>query len=143
MVIIIFVCIGFGSSQHIINAYGFTGFSPLLPSLYEANITVATVMFVTSTLITMVMYFVWDMKFIFPLIFFLVFGGLDGSFWAATIRKIPQGAWFPLLVGVVMTLLMALWRWEATRSLVGRLLDFFEATWGKIRGRAQVAFSRI
>ena len=39
-------------------------------------------MIVTTTLLAMVMYFVWGFIFIIPIAFLLFFGALDGAFWA-------------------------------------------------------------
>jgi len=78
MIIIILVCLGFGTSTHLTNAYGLTG-------LYHRSlmlITVATVMVVTTTLLALVMYFVWGFIVVIPLAFLLFFGVLDGAFWA-------------------------------------------------------------
>jgi len=69
MIVIILVCIGFGTSTHLTNAYG---------------LTVASVMIVTTTLLTTVMYVVWGFIFIIPLAFLCIFGALDGVFWAGT-----------------------------------------------------------
>jgi KUP system potassium uptake protein len=81
MIIIILVCIGFGTSTHLTNAYGLTGTFLFV----EFNlIKVATVMIVTTTLLAMVMYYVWGFIFILPLAFLLIFGVLDGAFWACT-----------------------------------------------------------
>src|ERR1700721_1247829 len=33
----------------------------------------------------------------------------------ATLKKFPQGAWFPFLVGIVMTCFMTFWRWGVTK----------------------------
>lgn len=41
-------------------------------------------MIVTTTLLAMVMYFVWGFIFIIPLAFLLFFGALDCAFWACT-----------------------------------------------------------
>ena len=85
MIIIILVCVGFGTSTHLTNAYG---------------LAVATVMIVTTTLLTMVMYFVWGLVFIIPLSFLLFFGTIDGAFWGGNFplsadnshpHKIPSG----------------------------------------------------
>jgi KUP system potassium uptake protein len=81
MIIIILVCIGFGTSTHLTNAYGLTG-TVLFVEI--KLIKVATVMIVTTTLLTMVMHYVWGFIFILPLVFLLVFGVLDGAFWAGT-----------------------------------------------------------
>ena len=75
MVIIILVCVGFGTSTHLTNAYG---------------MTVASVMIVTTILLSLVMYFVWGFIFLVPLGFLLFFGTLDGVFWACTI---PHPIW--------------------------------------------------
>jgi len=45
---------------------------------------VATVMFVTTSLLTLVMYYVWVLPYAFPLLFIIVFGGIDLAFWACT-----------------------------------------------------------
>jgi K+ transporter len=78
MIIIILVCLGFGTSTHLTNAYGLTGFHHRSLML----ITVATVMIVTTTLLALVMYFVWGFIIIIPLAFLSFFGVLDGAFWA-------------------------------------------------------------
>lgn len=78
MIIIILVCVGFGTSTHLTNAYGMTGSVLSIFLLF----LVATVMIVTTTLLSMVMYFVWGFIFILPLGFLLFFGVLDGAFWA-------------------------------------------------------------
>jgi KUP system potassium uptake protein len=76
MIIIILVCLGFGTSTHLTNAYGLAGI-PVLNFL----MTVATVMIVTTTLLTLVMYYVWGFVFIIPIAFLVFFGTIDGAFW--------------------------------------------------------------
>ena len=34
--------------------------------------------------------------------FFIVFGTLDSIFWGASLKKVPHGAWVPLMIGVVV-----------------------------------------
>jgi len=46
-------------------------------------------MFVTTTLLASVMYFVWGFIWIIPLGFLLLFGTLDGVFWACTLPLPP------------------------------------------------------
>lgn len=43
---------------------------------------VASVMIVTTLLLSMVWYFVWGFIFIIPIIFLLTFGLIDGVFWS-------------------------------------------------------------
>jgi K+ transporter len=84
MIIIILVCLGFGTSTHLTNAYGLTGLHHRSLML----ITVATVMIVTTTLLAIVMYFVWGFIIIIPLAFLSFFGALDGAFWACMYHRL-------------------------------------------------------
>ncbi|KAG8832168.1 hypothetical protein FRC17_001875, partial [Serendipita sp. 399] len=92
---IIFVLI-FKDLAKLTNAYGFA---------------VATVMIVTTTLITIQIPYVKHLPWVVAIAWFLFFGFLDGLFWGAALRKIPHGAWVPLLVGVVATGFMVFWTW--------------------------------
>jgi hypothetical protein len=63
-------------------------------------------MLITTSLITAVVYFYWRLLWIWSLLFAFVFGGIEIAFWicirillgimlmVATLKKIPQGAWF-------------------------------------------------
>ncbi|GFZ49919.1 hypothetical protein JCM24511_07322 [Saitozyma sp. JCM 24511] len=87
---------GFGSSSALTLAYGFA---------------VATVLFVTTTLISVSIPFVKHLPYILGLAFFLFFGFLDGLFWGASLKKVPLGAWFPLGLGCLLTAFMVFWSW--------------------------------
>ncbi|KAF8870459.1 potassium transporter [Infundibulicybe gibba] len=78
------------------NAYGFA---------------VATVMFSTSVLLAVQMYYVKKWPIIVALGYFFIFGFFDGLFWGAALKKVPEGAWVPLLIGIVLMLIMTLWTW--------------------------------
>jgi len=109
MVLVVVVCLGFGSSQHLTNAYG---------------LAVATVMFITTTLFALVMYFVWRFTFVLPLLFLIIFGTVDLAFWSATIVKFTKGAWFPCVVGIAVTCFMTFWQWQTGRRMVITAWDF-------------------
>ncbi|RSH89944.1 hypothetical protein EHS25_001930 [Saitozyma podzolica] len=87
---------GFGSSSALTLAYGFA---------------VATVLFVTTTLISVSIPFVKHLPYILGLAFFLFFGFLDGLFWGASLKKVPLGAWFPLGLGCLLTAFIVFWSW--------------------------------
>lgn len=87
---------GFGSNTALTSAYGFA---------------VATVLFVTTTLIAISIPFVKHLPYVLGLAFFIFFGFLDGLFWGAALKKVPHGAWFPLGLGGILTILMAFWTW--------------------------------
>jgi KUP system potassium uptake protein len=58
-------------------------------------------MFITTTLITIQIPYVKHKSWILAMTWLLFFGFFDGLFWGAAIRKVPMGAWVPLMVGAV------------------------------------------
>ena len=103
MIIIIIVVAAFSNLQNLTNAYGFS---------------VATVMFSTTILLAICMFYVKHWHWSVALGFLLVFGFFDGKlcvipviqsftasaglFWGAALKKVPQGAWVPLIIGVIL-----------------------------------------
>ncbi|KAG8720565.1 hypothetical protein FRC08_018842 [Ceratobasidium sp. 394] len=78
------------------NAYGFA---------------VATVMIVTTSLLAIQIPFVKRLPAILGVAFFVFFGFIDGLFWGASLRKVPHGAWVPLMIGSVLMIIMWFWTW--------------------------------
>jgi KUP system potassium uptake protein len=99
---------GFRSSDALANAYG---------------IAVAGDMLVTSVLVTTVARGVWG----WPLPVLLPVAGLfltlDLTFVSANLHKIPDGGWFPLMVGVAALTLMLIWRRGRAVALAHRSAD--------------------
>ncbi|KAI0061789.1 potassium transporter [Artomyces pyxidatus] len=87
----------FNNATKLTNAYGFA---------------VATVMFSTTVLIAFQMRYIKHLPVIVALAFFLFFGFLDGLFWGAALKKVPDGAWVPLMIGLVLLSLMVFWNWS-------------------------------
>ena len=108
--LLMFACLGlvvtFRSSSNLAAAYG-----------------VAVTM--TMVITTVLFYFFlrerlrWPLWLAAPLC--LVFLVIDGSFFAANIVKIPQGGWFPLIVGVGVFVLLS--TWKRGRQLISDRLD--------------------
>ncbi|MBV8894910.1 MAG: KUP/HAK/KT family potassium transporter, partial [Acidobacteriaceae bacterium] len=95
MVCVLGLVLSFGSSDNLAAAYG---------------IAVAGTMVITTSLLAVVARNLW--RWSLPVTvavvgFFLV---VDVAFFAANAVKVPQGGWFPLLVGAVMFMLMSTWR---------------------------------
>src|SRR3954469_17923012 len=86
---------GFGSSDALANAYG---------------IAVAGDMLVTTILVTTVAHGVWRWPLILVAPVATLFLALDLSFVASNTHKIPDGGWFPLIVGAIALTLMLTWR---------------------------------
>src|SRR5437660_142502 len=99
---------GFRSSDALANAYG---------------IAVAGDMLVTSVLVATVARGVWR----WPLHLLLPVAGLflalDFTFVSANLHKIPDGGWFPLMVGAAALSLMLIWRRGRAVALAHRSAD--------------------
>lgn len=92
-------------------------FTSFQRELIPRRFSVATVMFSTTVLIAIQMKFVKQLPIAVALAFFLVFGFLDGElfkievnddadsrkglFWGAALKKIPEGAYVPLIIGFI------------------------------------------
>ena len=87
--------VGFRRSENLAAAYG---------------VAVSTTMVMTTVLFGDVArrHFGWRRSFVVPLVtLFLV---VDVAFFSATVFKIPDGGWFPLVVGAVIFTVMTTWR---------------------------------
>lgn len=71
-------------------------------SLLIVRFAVATVMIVTSSLIAVQIYCVKKLPIAVGVAFFVVFVFFDGLFWGASLKKVPHGAWVPLMIGFVL-----------------------------------------
>ena len=80
-----------------------------LGNAYGLCVTIVT--FITTSLVVIVQIVVWRWNIFAVSLFFLVFAFIDGSYIASTILKVPQGAWFTLVVGIILASLMFLWHW--------------------------------
>ncbi|TEB40003.1 potassium transporter [Coprinellus micaceus] len=96
MILTIVFVAAFKDLAALTNAYGFA---------------VATVMLSTTGLLAIQMFYVKRWPMIVAILFFIFWGFIDGLFWGASLRKVPHGAWVPLMIGGILTLLMTLWTW--------------------------------
>ena len=91
---VIMLVLGFGSSSDLASAYG---------------IAVTGTMFITACMIGVLTFSVWRWnKWVAGLLtgaFLLV----DGAYFASNLTKIPDGGWFPLLVGLIAFTLLTTW----------------------------------
>ncbi|KAG7095371.1 hypothetical protein E1B28_006129 [Marasmius oreades] len=99
MIACIIVLAAFSDTRSLLNAFGFAA---------------ATVMFTTSVLLAVQMHVVKRWPVIVGVVYLLTFGALDALFWGASFEKVPHGAWVPLMIGLILTVLMCLWAWGKT-----------------------------
>ncbi|GFF84338.1 potassium transporter 5 [Aspergillus udagawae] len=72
---------------------------------------VILVSFLTTCMVTVVALIVWRLPIYLVLPVFIIFALWDGMFLSAALSKVPHGAWFTLMLGVVLTLIFVLWRY--------------------------------
>ena len=73
-------------------------------------------------MVSLVALVVWQFSIFIVLAGFLVFGLLDGLYLSSALTKVPDGAWFTLLLAVLLSSIFVLWRfgkenqWRAEAS---------------------------
>src|ERR1700722_3696771 len=95
MVCVVGLVLSFGASDNLAAAYG---------------IAVAGTMVITSSLLAVVARRLWRWSLPVTVAVIGLFLVVDVAFFVANAAKIPQGGWFPLLIGAVVFMLMSTWR---------------------------------
>jgi KUP system potassium uptake protein len=94
MVMVILLVITFGSSTNLGAAYG---------------IAVTGAMLIDGVLISIVLTQLWNWNRVVVAALLLLFFSVDGMYLAANLLKVPEGGWFPLLVGAIAFTLLTTW----------------------------------
>ena len=94
LVLVIMLVVGFGTSTALASAYG---------------IAVTGTMFITSCMFGILAYQVWHWHRWLAGAVTAVFLTVDGAYFASNLTKIPDGGWFPLLVGAVAFTMLTTW----------------------------------
>jgi Ca2+/Na+ antiporter len=71
---------------------------------------VAMIVFLTTCMVSLIAIIVWKIHplLVFPI--FISFACLDGLYLSSALTKIPNGAWFTLMVALLLTFLVYIWR---------------------------------
>jgi len=72
---------------------------------------VIMVTFITTCLVALVALVVWRTHWAIVLALWLPFITLDGLYLSSAITKVPDGAWFTLLLAVILSCFFILWRY--------------------------------
>ncbi|KEF63235.1 potassium uptake protein [Exophiala aquamarina CBS 119918] len=86
------------------------------------GVCVILVTFFSTCMVALVALIVWKVPAITILIVWLIFALFDGAFLSSSLTKVPEGAWFTLVLAVVLSSVFILWRfgkeqqWHAEAS---------------------------
>ena len=123
MVMVILLVITFGSSSNLAAAYG---------------IAVTGAMFIDSVLIAVVLFSLWKWNKIGAWLLLAVFFTVDIAYFGANLMKVPDGGWFPLLVGIVAFTLLTTWA-KGRKLMISRMNEAAMPTSVFIRSAASSA----
>jgi KUP system potassium uptake protein len=107
LALVLLVVMTFQKSVNLLAAYG---------------LAVIGTMFITTCLITVLMVRVWHWPKWRVVLVAGLFFIIDGVYLAANVIKVPQGGWFPLLIGVVAFTLLTTWA-RGRRLMIARLRE--------------------
>ncbi|HYD25681.1 MAG TPA: potassium transporter Kup [Croceibacterium sp.] len=115
MVAVILLVLTFGNSSNLASAYG---------------IAVTGAMLLDTCLLTVLVTLLWRWRWYVAVPVLAVFFLVDGAYFGANLMKVPDGGWFPLLVGAFAFTLLTTWAkgrrlMRARMSEVGLPLEIF------------------
>ncbi|HWJ68752.1 MAG TPA: potassium transporter Kup [Sphingobium sp.] len=107
MVMVILLVLTFQTSSNLTAAYG---------------IAVTGAMFIDNVLLTVVIFKLWKWRPIYAIPLLSVFYIIDGAYLAANLTKVPDGGWFPLLIGFIAFTLLTTWA-KGRKLMMDRLRE--------------------
>lgn len=94
MIAVLILVLTFQSSSSLASAYG---------------IAVTGAMLIDTCLLAVLVFTMWKWKWWYAVPLLALFFIVDGAYFAANLTKVPQGGWFPLMVGGFAFLLLTTW----------------------------------
>jgi len=94
LVMVLLLIFGFRESSNLAAAYG---------------IAVTGTMFISTCMVGVLVKRVWNWPTVAAWAFVFAFLCIDGAYFASNLTKVPDGGWFPLLVGIVVFVLLTTW----------------------------------
>jgi KUP system potassium uptake protein len=105
-IMVALLVIVYRSSEHLLPAYG---------------LAVVGTMIITTLMMAVMIFRVWKINIVLGAVALVTFLAIDGLYLASGLVKIPEGAWLPLLVGVIIFTLLT--TWDKGRCLVKARLE--------------------
>jgi KUP system potassium uptake protein len=107
MTMVLMLVLTFKSSSNLAAAYG---------------IAVTGAMFIDTCLLAVVLFTLWKWNRVFAVALLALFFMVDLGYLASNLTKVPEGGWFPLLVGVIIFTLLTTWA-RGRKLMVARLRE--------------------
>jgi KUP system potassium uptake protein len=107
MVMVMVLVLMFGESSNLAAAYG---------------IAVTGTMFITTCMLTVLVVRVWQWPIWIAVPILLIFFVIDALYFASNLTKVPDGGWFPLLVGLFAFTLLTTWA-RGRQLMIARLRE--------------------
>ncbi|KAL9086234.1 MAG: hypothetical protein Q9159_004299 [Coniocarpon cinnabarinum] len=87
------------------------------------GVCVILVTFITTCMVTLVALIVWRINSVLVLVIFIPFITLDGLFLSSALTNVPDGAWFTLLLAVILASIFILWRFGKDQQWTAEAKD--------------------
>ncbi|KAH7376757.1 potassium transporter-domain-containing protein [Plectosphaerella cucumerina] len=87
------------------------------------GVCVITVTMITTWMVALIALLIWRIPSLVVLFFFLVFVSLDGAYMSSVMRKVPEGAWFTVVLAIILSSVFVLWRWGKERQWTAEAED--------------------
>jgi KUP system potassium uptake protein len=107
MIMVLLLIFGFKESSNLAAAYG---------------IAVTGTMFISTLMVGVLIRRVWQWPIAAVCVFEGVFLTIDGAYFASNLTKVPDGGWFPLLVGAVVFTFLTTWS-TGRKLMIDRLRE--------------------
>jgi KUP system potassium uptake protein len=79
-------------------------------------------------MVSLVGLIVWRFNALIVLLFFLIFGSLDAAYMSSALTKVPNGAWFTLMLALILSTIFILWRFGKEQQWTAEAEDRFPAS---------------
>jgi KUP system potassium uptake protein len=90
------------------------------------GVCVIVVTMITTCMVSLVAIVIWRIPLQAALLFFLFFGALDGAYMSSALRKVPEGAWFTVVLALTLSSIFILWRWGKEQQWAAEAGDRFK-----------------
>ncbi|MFV0622795.1 potassium transporter Kup [Sphingomonas sp. ac-8] len=107
MVMVILLVLTFRTSSNLTAAYG---------------IAVTGAMLIDTCLLAVLLFALWRWPVYYALPLLAVFFLVDGAYFAANLTKVPDGGWFPLMIGIIVFVLLTTWA-KGRKLMIERLRE--------------------